>query len=81
MKIAICITASILAFMLLIRIKSIVSYNMKLTKDIDPIMRRRLLWRYGPFKIDEYVVEQHVYTQNQDYSEPGKHYYNKSELK
>jgi hypothetical protein len=65
---AIYITASILAFMLLIRIKNIVSYNMKMTKVIDPITRRKLLWRYGPFKIDEYIVEQHVYTQDKNYS-------------
>ena len=35
-----------------------VIHNRRLTKVLDKKDRRELLWRYGPFKLDDYVVKQ-----------------------
>jgi hypothetical protein len=73
MKMIIFILITLTAIMLINRIMKIVSTNMKETKGMDTTIRRRLLWRYGPFKIDGYVIEQHMYISAQEYSESGKY--------
>ena len=37
-----------------------VKNNQKMTRHLAKIERRKLLWRYGPFSIDQHVVDQHA---------------------
>jgi hypothetical protein len=50
-----------LGIVALITTKSIVSnikHNKRVTKEIMKKERRKLLWRYGPFKIDTEIADQ-----------------------
>jgi hypothetical protein len=57
-------------FILSLRIANIVRFNMKITKGIENPNRRALLWRYGPFKIDDHVIEKYLQYQNQEVEGP-----------
>ena len=47
------------------KIVSNVRSNMRMTSDLTGTKRRKLLWRYGPFTLDEYVVQQMMEKQKQ----------------
>ena len=46
------------AFLTTRKIVNNVRFNLRMTKGLNGANRRKLLWRYGPFTMDQYVVDQ-----------------------
>ena len=54
MKIALTIFAVLLVYKIIANIRA----NYLMTSDVPKKVRRKLMWRYGPFIMDDYVVHQ-----------------------
>ena len=64
------IALGIVALITLVRVVKTVKFNLKVTKGLEKSDRRKLMWRYGPFIIDDYVVSKHLRPTNDKPSIP-----------
>ena len=64
------IALGIIALLTMNNIIKNVGFNHRMTKDVNKSDRRKLIWRYGPFKIDDYVVDQHLVSRSRRPSIP-----------